>query len=62
MRSAPVKEKKRSKFFPLRACTTLRQQVVCTTSNCAYRQMYIQLIQPIDKEVIRKLFNILHGV
>jgi hypothetical protein len=34
----------------LRACTALRRRVVCRTSNCSYRQMYRQLIQPIDRE------------
>jgi hypothetical protein len=39
----------------VRACTALRQQVVYRISNCTYRQMYRQLIQPIDKDVVAKL-------
>jgi hypothetical protein len=44
----------------VRACTALRRQIVCRTSNCAYRHMYKQAVQPIDKEVVCKLFNDLH--
>jgi hypothetical protein len=45
--SASEKEKKRrdQNFFPLGACRTLTQEVVCRTSNYAYKQ----LIQPIDR-------------
>jgi hypothetical protein len=34
----------------VRACTALRRRVVCRISNCAYRHMYRQVIQPIDRE------------
>jgi hypothetical protein len=44
----------------LRACTTLRRPVVCRASNLTCRQMYRQVVHPIDREVVCKLFNALH--
>jgi hypothetical protein len=49
-------------FAPLRACTALRLPVVCRASNLTYRQMYRQVVQPIDREGVCKLFNVLHVV
>jgi hypothetical protein len=40
------------------ACTTHRRRVVCRISILTYRQMYRQLIQPTDREVVCKLFNV----
>jgi hypothetical protein len=51
---------KRGGHVLVRACTTLRRQIICRTSNCAYRHMYRQVVHPIDKEVVCKLFNVLH--
>jgi hypothetical protein len=46
-------------FAGIRACTTLRLEVVYRTSNYEYKQMYRQVIQPIDRGVMCKLFNVL---
>jgi hypothetical protein len=52
--------KKRLEIKYLFPRTALRLEVICRISNRAYRQMYRQLIHPID-EVDCKLFNTLHG-
>jgi hypothetical protein len=52
---------KNDSFF-LRACTTYRHRVVRRTLNCAHRQMYRLFIQPKDRDVVCKLFNVLHVV
>jgi hypothetical protein len=46
----------------IRACTALRRKAVCRTLSCVYRQMYRQLIQPLDREVACRLFNVVHRV
>jgi hypothetical protein len=46
----------------IRACTVLRRPAVCRASNLTYRQMYRQVVQPIDRESVCKLFNALHVV
>jgi hypothetical protein len=55
------KMKEEFKSIFLLTCTTVRQGVVYRTSNCAYRQMYKHIIQPIHREVICRIFNVLHG-
>jgi hypothetical protein len=44
----------------IRACTTHGWVVVCRTSILVYKQMYRHLIQPTDREIVCKLFNVLH--